>query len=561
MLLSKPKKRMIMKRIKLFITFGLLTFFVGSCDYLDYNESSYLQKEEIFSNWDRTQNFLSDIYSKLPLGFNPIGGAMSASAADDAEFVLDYSSVQKFNDGSWSSIQTLDDQWANMYSGIRAVNLLLVEAKGRTFDAYKWTNTYADEMSQFNNYPNEARFLRAFFYFELIKRYGNVPLIKTVLTDSEANAVAPSSFDEIVNFIVSECDEIAPLLPATYVGFTSAQETGRARRGAAMALKARTLLYAASPLHNASGSAQKWIDAAKASKDIINLTTYSLEATYNAFLNSVTSKELILERREGNQNYFERANFPIGYEGGNTGNCPTQNLVDSYEMMANGLKIIDPNSGYNPANPYTGRDPRLALTVLFNTSTFKSKQLECWIGGANASPITNATKTGYYLKKYVIESVSLDPISTNTRQHTWVIFRYGEVLLNYAESMNEAYGPESASTLGMTALQAVNLIRARAKMPAFPAGLTKDQFRSKLQNERRVEMAFEGQRFWDIRRWKIGDTTRDIYGMEIIKNVDGTYNYTKKLVERRVYEEKMNLYPIPQTELYKNNKLKQNTGW
>lgn len=552
---------MIMKRIKLFITFGLLTFFVGSCDYLDYNESSYLQKEEIFSNWDRTQNFLSDIYSKLPLGFNPIGGAMSASATDDAEFVLDYSSVQKFNDGSWSSIQTLDDQWANMYSGIRAVNLLLVEAKGRTFDAYKWTNTYADEMAQFNNYPNEARFLRAFFYFELIKRYGNVPLIKTVLTDSEANAVAPSSFDEIVNFIVSECDEIAPLLPATYVGFTSAQETGRARRGAAMALKARTLLYAASPLHNASGSAQKWIDAAKASKDIINLTTYSLEATYNAFLNSVTSKELILERREGNQNYFERANFPIGYEGGNTGNCPTQNLVDSYEMMANGLKIIDPNSGYNPANPYTGRDPRLALTVLFNTSTFKSKQLECWIGGANASPITNATKTGYYLKKYVIESVSLDPISTNTRQHTWVIFRYGEVLLNYAESMNEAYGPENASTLGMTALQAVNLVRARAKMPAFPAGLTKDQFRSKLQNERRVEMAFEGQRFWDIRRWKIGDTTRDIYGMEIIKNVDGTYNYTKKLVERRVYEEKMNLYPIPLSELYKNNKLKQNTGW
>jgi hypothetical protein len=561
MLLSKPKKRMIMKRIKLFITFGLLTFFVGSCDYLDYNESSYLQKEEIFSNWDRTQNFLSDIYSKLPLGFNPIGGAMSASATDDAEFVLDYSSVQKFNDGSWSSIQTLDDQWANMYSGIRAVNLLLVEAKGRTFDAYKWTNTYADEMAQFNNYPNEARFLRAFFYFELIKRYRSVPLIKTVLTDTEANAVSPSSFDEIVNFIVSECDEITPLLPVTYVGFTSAQETGRARRGAAMALKARTLLYAASPLHNPSGSAQKWIDAAKASKDIINLTTYSLEATYNAFLNNVTSKELILERREGNQNYFEKANFPVGYEGGNTGNCPTQNLVDSYEMVANGLKIDDPNSGYNPANPYTGRDPRLALTVLFNTSTFKSKQLECWIGGANASPKTNATKTGYYLKKYVIESVSLDPVSTNTRQHTWVIFRYGEVLLNYAESMNEAYGPESASTLGMTALQAVNLIRSRAKMPAFPAGLTKDQFRSKLQNERRVEMAFEGQRFWDIRRWKIGDTMRDIYGMEIIKNVDGTYNYTKKLVERRVYEEKMNLYPIPLSELYKNNNLKQNTGW
>jgi len=550
-----------MKRIKLIILVGLLSFFMGSCNYLDYSETSYLHKEDIFSNWDRTQSFLSDIYSSLPSGFNPIGGAMRASATDDAEFVLDYSSVQKFNDGSWSAIQTLDDQWGQMYSGIRAVNLLLDEVKGRTFDDYKWTDTYKDEMTQFNNYPNEARFLRAFFYLQLAERYGNVPLVTTVLTEDEANAVSPASYDDIVSYIVSECDAIIPLLPVTYVGFTSAQETGRATKGAAMALKARTLLYAASPLHNPSGTAQKWIDAAKAAKDIMNAATYSLEANYNNFLNNVTSKELILERREGNQNYFEKANFPIGYEGGNTGNCPTQNLVDAYEMKANGLSISDPKSGYNPASPYAGRDPRLDLTILYNTSTFKSKQLECWIGGANAAPKTNATKTGYYLKKYVIEAINLTPTNTTTRQHTWVLFRYGEVLLNYAEAMNEAYGPENASTLGMTALQAVNLIRTRAKMPAFPVGLTKDQFRSKLQNERRVEMAFEEQRFWDIRRWKIGETTRDIYGMEITKNADGTFNYNKKLVERRVYEDKMNLYPISLSELYKNDKLKQNTGW
>lgn len=550
-----------MKRIKLIITVGLLSFFMGSCDYLDYSEASYLNKEDIFSDWNRTQSFLSDIYASLPVGFVPVGGAMRASAADDAEFVLDYSSVQKFNDGSWSSIQTLDDQWGQMYSGIRAVNLLLEEVKGRTFDDYKWTDTYTDEMTQFNNYPHEARFLRAFFYLQLIGRYGNVPLITTVLTEDEANAVSPASYDDIVNYIVSECDAIIPLLPVSYAAFTSAKETGRATKGAAMALKARTLLYAASPLHNPSGTAQKWIDAAKAAKDIINTTTYSLEANYNAFLNNVASKELILERREGNQNYFEKANFPVGYEGGNTGNCPTQNLVDAYEMKANGLNISDPNSGYNPLDPYAGRDPRFALTILYNTSPFKSKPLEIWVGGANASPKTNATKTGYYLKKYLIEAVSLDPNSISTRQHTWVLFRYGEVLLNYAEAMNEAYGPENASDLGMTALQAVNLIRSRAKMPVFPAGLTKDQFRSKLQNERRVEMAFEEQRFWDIRRWKIGNTTRDIYGMEITKNEDGTFNYTRKLIERRVYEDKMNLYPIPLSELYKNNKLKQNTGW
>jgi hypothetical protein len=561
MLLSKPYKRKEMKITRLIIIVGLLSFLVGSCDYLDYSEVSYLQKEDIFSDWNRTQNYLSDIYSRLPLGFAPIGGAMRASATDDAEFVLDYSSVQKFNDGSWSSIQTLDDQWGQMYSGIRAVNFFLEEVEGRTFDDYKWTDTYADEMAQFNNYPHEARFLRAFFYFQLIERYGNVPLITAVLTEDEANAVSPSSYDDIVKYIVSECDSIIPLLPVTYVGFTSAQETGRATKGAARALKARTLLYAASPLHNPAGTVEKWIDAAKAAKDIINSATYSLEANYNNFLNNVSSKELILERREGNQNYFEKANFPIGYEGANTGNCPTQNLVDAYEMKANGLSISDPGSGYNPLDPYTGRDPRFALTILYNTSTFKSKPLECWTGGANAAPKAYATKTGYYLKKYLIESISLEPGSISSRQHTWVLFRYGEVLLNYAESMNEAFGPENASDLGMTALQAVNLIRSRAKMPAFPAGLTREQFRSKLQNERRVEMAFEEQRFWDIRRWKIGDTTRDIYGMEITKNADGTFNYTKKLIERRAYEDKMNLYPIPLSELFKNDKLEQNPGW
>lgn len=550
-----------MRRIKLFILVGLLSFLTGSCSYLEYSEASYLSKEDVFSDWNRTQSFLSDIYASLPNGFAPVGGAMRASATDEAEFVLDYSSVQKFSDGSWSSIQTLDDQWGSMYSGIRAVNLFLNEVKGHTFEDYKYTDTYADEMKQFNNYPHEARFLRAFFYLELIERYGNVPLITKVLSEDEANAVSPSSYDDIIRYIVAECDEIIPLLPVTYVGFASAQETGRATRGAAMALKARTLLYAASPLHNPQGTVQRWADAAKAARDIMNTATYTLEANYNNFLNNIASKELILERREGNQNYFEKANFPVGFEGGNTGNCPTQNLVDAYEMKANGLSITDPNSGYNPLIPYTGRDPRLDLTILYNASTFKSKPLEIWAGGANGYPKTNASKTGYYLKKYLIESVSLEPNSVSSKQHTWVLFRYGEVLLNYAESMNEAYGPENASTLGMTALQAVNQIRTRAKMPAFPTGLTKDQFRAKLRNERRVELAFEDQRFWDIRRWKIGDTTRDIYGMEITRNADGTFKYSKKLLERRVYMEKMNLYPIPLSELYKNSKLQQNTGW
>jgi hypothetical protein len=350
-------------------------------------------------------------------------------------------------------------------------------------------------------------------------------------------------------------------LPASYATFGAPKETGRVTSGAARALKARLLLYAASPLHNPAGTAQKWDDAAKASKDIINTAAYSLEATYNAFLNNVASKEVILEAREGNNNYFEANNFPIGIEGGNTGTCPTQNLVDSYEMVANGLSIAASNSGYNPANPYAGRDPRLALTVILNNSTFKSLTMQCWYGGANGAPLLKATKTGYYLRKYVIEAISLSPNNISTKQHTWALYRYGEVLLNYAEAMNEVYGPENAGTYGMTALQAVNLVRTRAKMPAFPLGLSKDNFRTKLQNERRVELAFEDHRFWDIRRWKIGANTTSIYGMDITKNADGTFKYTKMQIEQRIFDTKMNLYPIPLSEIYKNNKLKQNIGW
>jgi hypothetical protein len=172
-----------------------------------------------------------------------------------------------------------------------------------------------------------------------------------------------------------------------------------------------------------------------------------------------------------------------------------------------------------------------------------------------------ATPTGYYLKKYVIEGINLEPPNVTQVEHTWVLFRYAEVLLNYAEAMNEAYGPEDAAGMGMTARAAVNEVRQRAGMPDFPAGMTKEEFRSKLRNERRVELAFEGHRFWDVRRWMIGDQTTDIYGTTIGFNPFGGYTYEKTLVEEREFNDNMNLFPIPQTEIYKNPYLEQNPGW
>jgi hypothetical protein len=508
---------------------------------------------------------MTRIYAYLPTDFSSVDGAMRSSAIDDAEHIYDNSVIQKFNDGTWNSLQTVDDQWATFYAGIRAANLYLEEGTGRTFDELKWNADYKELMVQYALYPYEARFLRAFFYFELIRRYGDVPLIIKVLTEEEANKVTRTPFADVVQFIVSECDAIIPNLPRSFTSIPGA-ETGRATRGAAMALKARTLLYAASPLFNPTNDKTKWIAAATASKALIDSATvlnYALDASYANVVNSLTTKELIFERRQAAANSFEAANFPIGYEGGNTGTCPTQNLVDAYEMQAKGLGINEPGSGYDPAKPYSGRDPRLALTILYDGATWKGVPVEIWNGGKNAPPIRYATKTGYYLKKYLIEAVSLSPTSPSTRIHTWVLFRYGEVLLNYAEAMNEAYGPEitGSGNLSTSALAAVNLVRTRVKMPAFPAGLSQNAFRTKLMNERRIELAFEDHRFWDIRRWKIGGSTTVIQGMDIEKDSQGQMKYTGKIVENRIWNDRMYLYPVSQNELFINQSLTQNPGW
>lgn len=546
---------------------ALLVFFtLTNCQDLDYNEETGNTKEDIFNDFARSKSFVSGIYNFLPTDFNSVDGAIRSAASDDAEHVNDISNIQKFNDGSWSAIQQLDNVWGTMYNGIRAANVYLKESEGQKFEELQYTNTYKNLIQQYNNYPFEVRFLRAYFYFELVKRYKNVPLITTVLTPEEAANVKQATFQEVVDFIVKECDEVAAVLPLDYTAFAGVNETGRATKGAALALKSRILLYAASPLHNPNNDLELWKKAAVAAKEVIDLKIYGLTASYSNVVNNLSlspGSELIFERREAASNGFETRNFPIGFQGGNTGTCPTQNLVDTYEMRTSGLPITDPASRYNPLLPYSGRDSRLAQTVILNGLTWKGIPVESFYGGKNGLPLTNATKTGYYLKKYVVESINLDPKlgPVTTRERNWTIFRYGEILLNYAEAMNEAYGPSNAADLGLSAITAVNLVRRRAGMPNFPPTINQVNFQTKLRNERRVELAFEDHRFWDIRRWKIGDQTKEIYAMNITRNANLTLNYEVKLLEVRPFNENMYLYPIPLTELFRNKNLVQNTGW
>ena len=261
---------------------------------------------------------------------------------------------------------------------------------------------------------------------------------------------------------------------------------------------------------------------------------------------------------------FERANYPMGVEGGKTSTCPTQNLVDAFEMKDG--SPFDWNNPKHKANPYANRDPRLGFTVVYNDVVWPAKKkVEIWEGGANGLPLANATITGYYLRKYVNNSISFESDSKFTKAyHSWVLFRYAEILLNYAEAMVNAFdNPDyKDSEFTLSAREAVNQVRGRAdvNMPALPENLTKDEFLKRLKNERRVELAFEGHRFWDVRRWKDLQNTANIYAVKVEKKNDG-FVYTPFLLETRTITDNLYFYPISNVEKYKNPNLGQNPGW
>lgn len=555
-----------MKNIKIKGLALLLSLFtLTGCDFMDCDESDNYTKEDVLDSYTRVKQLVTNIYGYLKADFCSIDGAMLDAATDDAIHIYDSSNIQRFVNGTWSANNTVDDQWSNYYTGIRAANLYLAETANLTFDDWKYSDEYENMMKCFNNYKYEVRFLRAYFYFELIRRYHNVPFVTEVLTQEEANQVTPATFETIAQFIVDECSDLANYLPVDYKSFPDA-ETGRVTKGTALALKARMLLYMASPLYS-SDNAENWKKAAKAAYEIIGSSSelgYKL-VNYSDLFNDTNNKvaEVILARATGENGDFEKANFPMGVEGGSTSTCPTQNLVDAYEMTDG--SAFDWSNPAMKANPYANRDPRMGMTIVYNNMKWPVNNVEIWEGGANGLPIENATTTGYYLQKYVNNSISFESGSKVTaKNHNWILFRYAEVLLNYAEAMvNAFHNPDyKDGELPLSAREAVNQVRARAdvNMPELPSGMSESDFVKRLKNERRVELAFEGHRFWDVRRWKDLDETADIYGVKVVKNGDD-FEYTKFLLESRAITDNLYFYPIANTERFKNPNLGQNPGW
>ncbi|MBC7745022.1 MAG: RagB/SusD family nutrient uptake outer membrane protein, partial [Flavobacterium sp.] len=523
----------------------------------------------------------------LPDGMTYINGnAMLASASDEAEHTYERNTVQSFNTGSWNAINNPDNVWGNYYIGIRKANQVIVSLDKIDLSQYK-NDPSASAQETFKAYSAEvirwgfeARFLRAFFYFELIKRYGGVPLLTEALPlDTDFSSIPRNSLDECIKFIVNECNASVPELPPySFLANYDANDVGRrATKYAALALKSRVLLYAASDLFNtpswAGGYAKpelisltgvsrntRWKAAADAAKEAIDaMSLLSLNTSYSAVFNNFNLPEIILCKRTTASNTFEKSNEPVGFPSGGGLTTPSQNQVDAYEMKTTGKPISDPTSGYNPNNPYANRDPRLASSIVLNNTIFgtPSRAVQLYNGGLDALPLPNASKTGYYIRKYIQESLDLQKGQTGV--HSWIIFRLPELYLNYAEALNES-DPGNANI--KTYVDKVR-IRSSVAMPVLPIGLSQNEMRDRIRNERRVEFAFEDQRFWDVRRWMQAPTYfgSPLKGMDITQTGPNQFIYVVKEVESRVFQPKMYLYPIPQSEINIDGSLVQNPLW
>lgn len=473
-------------------------------------------------------------------------------------------SIYNNDDGSWliqrgqiapENLGNAGAFWGRSYRGIRDCNYALNNIASVTMSA-----------GHKSNITGELHFLRAFRYHDLIRNYGGVVLVGDKvynLTDNftDGSVYTRSSIKDCITYAVAELDKAASLLPQDNSG---TWPLGRATKGAALALKARLVLYAASPLYNTD----TWANAAAAAKAVMNLGKYSLQADYSSLFidQSMASSEIIFGRMytvTAPHVRMEIANGPNGY-GGWAGNTPLQNLVDDYQMN-NGKDITDATSGYNAQTPYVNRDKRFYATVLYNNAPYRGDTIRAYSPGGKDSkdgPSNwNTTKTGYYLRKFMNDNDPIDNPWSSAGQQPWIYIRYAEVLLNYAEAQNEAVGPDAS------VYAAVNQIRQRTSVgqPALAAGLSQSQMRDAIRKERRVELAFEEHRFYDVRRWKIADATENVpaNGIAIVKNPDGSFTYTAKVaLDGRAFYTKNYWLPIPRSEiLASGNQLVQNNGY
>lgn len=607
---------------KIIIILLLIVLVLSGCKkFLDQAPTGEQEKGYIFEDYTRARRYMDQLYDYLPRVWTSSSSYFSIgypgfleSATDMAEYTASYGAANNsFNVGNWldaSANTEVNAPWNNSYTALRIAYMFL------------------ENMDQFNNAPDgrktlmkgETEFMIAFYYFELLKRYGGVPLIKNTL-DLESDMQIPrATYDQTADYIIENLNNAINDLPDEW----SQEEFGRVHKATALALKSRVLLYAASPLNNPENDEGKWKAAANAARDCIdycdaeNMHQLYHKAYQNLFMRGYieTIPEIIMPTNWGsNVIYF--SSFLINYgqatpgEGfqGYGSNTPTQNFVDRFEVIkydqsgkATGTEMFSWSNPDHVKNIYKNRDPRFYYSILYNDVYWIKRKIETWREGNTYGKDRNPkdhlfSRTGYYLKKFwPKECYSYDQVGSS--QMTAFYIRYGEVLLNYAEAMNELYGPDN-DNLGkgavLTSRDIINRLRARLVcpsndkingekddfyavfverqnnpdfpvleegMPPVPEGLDKNAMRERVRNERTIELCFEGHYLYDILRWKEGKHLMGdpIYGVDVVKD-GSSFIYNRIKVEDRVFDEgRMYKYPIPRSQVYMMG-IEQNPGW
>lgn len=577
--------------IRKLLLISALSTVLLSCEHvLEPQKDGSMLEEDVWSNTRRSFGVLNNAYTHLIANYNRISNAMLAAASDEAVHADPAHPIKGFNDGLWSKYNPIEDIWTSSYTGIRKVNLFLEQVDSVKLPK-RPTTLGTDEtiLLTLGRMKGEARFLRAMFMFELVRRYGGVPVIDRTLSMEESGDIERQSTDSCFRFILADCDSAIQRLPAAYngtiPGFNDLKELGRPTSWAAKALKARVLLYYASPLFNPGNDRNRWKEAYLLAEQIIKTGPFGLN-NLNAGGNitnlfvpntamSLFNKEIIFATSYSANTTTEELNTPLSF-GGQGLTCPTQNLVDAFGMR-NGRAITAANSGYNAQQPYVSRDPRLDMTILKNGDVLnindKQAAVEIYTGGKDA-PGSNpgASKTGYYLSKFVVQgATSTTPVAvwdgrTVNTTKTKILIRLPEIMYIYAEAYNEY----NATPGNNVYIYLENIMkRSGVSLPggALP-NMTKSAMREFIRNERRVELAFEEHRFFDIRRWRLMDdpVERENYltirGVRIEKDAStGQLTYQTTTVQQRTWDDRMYFYPIPQTEILKSERLTQNNGW
>ncbi len=590
---------------KLLVTFAILFLSTTSCTktYLRKAPDEDLDIRKVFSERKYAESFLSSAYHNMPVMLgaadwdqrNPFTGA-----SDEMEITFLGAYSHLLNSGAWSANDYFPDIWGFMFEGIRKTNIFLdnVELVPMDETERRW-------------WKGEATFLRAFYHFMLARIYGSIPIADHAYAlNEDYTKIRRRPVNEVVDFIAQECDKAAALLEWK----VGADRLGRITKPAAMALKAQALLYMASPLWNGNPDysnlrdnegtrlfpdfdAKRWRRAAVAAKECIDGAETNGYHLYRAANNDPVrnyqevflerhNPEVLLARNAGEHSHFERCSNPISY-GGFSIFCPTQELIDDYEM-ANGLRpitgyqpdgspIINAASGYQEAgyaagkhpldyyqagvrNMYVNREPRFYASINFNGAVWKGRGIQFWFEGLDGRRRAGSDYciTGYLMKKMV--NPTSDIFQNRFSLNTFIFYRLGGLYLDYAEALNEADGAVP------DVYKYVNAVRDRSGLGVLPAGLTKEQMREKIWHERRIELAFETHRYFDTRRWKIaaGIDSKEIHGMNIgMGNALNDDNfYQRKVIEKRVFiAPKHYLWPIQQEEINKNRNLVQNPGW